>query len=300
MACAAATGCAIFTSLDGLSGGPGGAAACDGAADCADAQGPTLEAGPGDAEADAGLDAMKIEGGCPTGRGPEMVRARDSCVDSTEVTVGQYRQFLTAMSALDDRGLGSQGAECTWNTTFTPEYWYPETPKESSLSLTPAQIDARPIGVVDWCDARAFCAWSGKRLCGKVGGGPVDLAAAPTPAGEWFVACSHNGLNPYPYGASYVAGACNDDVSDGDGRSAVKAFPGCTGGYDGLFDMSGNMAEWIDACERTGAPDASTTSCGVIGGPWNFDGTLVRCSSMQQRPRADAIPQIGIRCCADP
>ena len=289
------TGCALLTSFDGLSRGPDATTTACEAGDCVDAQAPTTE----DA-ADAGHDAASHEAGCPTGRGPEMVRVRDSCIDSTEVTVGQYRAFLNAMALLDDRGLGAQGAECSWNQTFTPEYWYPRTPREASLSLTPAQIDERPIGVVDWCDARAFCAWSGKRLCGKVGGGPIDLEAAPTVAGEWFVACSQNGLNAYPYGPSYVAGRCHDSIGDNDRREAVKSFPECVGGYEGLFDMSGNMAEWIDACESTGAPDAATINCAAIGGPWNFPASSVRCDSLDLRRPDDPVPQVGIRCCADP
>jgi hypothetical protein len=31
-----------------------------------------------------------------------------------------------------------------------------------------------PITNVDWCDAYAYCAGIGKRLCGKIGGGTLD------------------------------------------------------------------------------------------------------------------------------
>jgi formylglycine-generating enzyme required for sulfatase activity len=225
-----------------------------------------------------------------------MVPVLGFCIDSTEVTVAHYKQFLSAMAALPGRGLDAQIAQCSGNTDFKPEYWYPSTPKEASL--TPAEIDALPVGVVDWCDARAFCAWSGKRLCGKVGGGELDLASAPTPAGEWFAACSHNGLNGYPYGPSHVPGACNDSKQgETEGRTAVSSFPACAGGYDGIFDMSGNLSEWLDACGP--GPDASTV-CAVAGGSWNFPGSAVYCGFVQQSVRSATNAQRGMRCCADP
>jgi hypothetical protein len=52
---------------------------------------------------------------------------------------------------------------------------------------------------VDWCDAHAYCKPVGKRLCGKIGGGPnlyADYASASS--SEWYRACSSGGSFTYP------------------------------------------------------------------------------------------------------
>ncbi len=294
------TGCVLLTDLDGFTGDQGSAPlTCDGAScnpgDIVAPEGGSSETGTG---SDTGV--VKPAGGCPSGRGPAMVQVMGFCIDSTEVTVAHYKAFLADLSNLPDRGLGSQPAECKWNTSFQPPYWYPAFDQEKADNVKPEVIDTMPIAVVNWCDARAFCAWSGKRLCGKVGGGPVIPAEAATTKSEWFVACSHNGLNPFPYGQSYVAATCNEDHEGVlAGRKPVKSFPKCEGGYAGLFDMSGNITEWTNSCDAPGTEDAGTTKCQTAGGPWSFPKSAVDCGSTYPIDRAGTNPQNGIRCCAD-
>ena len=53
-----------------------------------------------------------------------------------------------------------------------------------------AEVDAdhHPIVWVDWCDAYAYCKGVGKRLCGAIGGGPVDFHTgyADTNQSQWY------------------------------------------------------------------------------------------------------------------
>ena len=126
----------------------------------------------------------------PSGRGPTMVRHRlvadagSYCIDQTEVTNGQYIAFLEAkVDAGPDAG---QPAVCSWNGSFVP----------SDLWPSPQGAGTYPVRHVDWCDAYAFCAWAGKRLCGQMGGG----ASAPTESAmaqysQWYATCSGNGVN---------------------------------------------------------------------------------------------------------
>ncbi len=263
-------------------------AACERFGTGADSEGPEqLEAGAQpDATSDSG-DGAPSQTDCPSRHGPSMVRVGGFCIDSTEVTVAQYAEFLAAPDVPDDQPPG-----CAWNKTFRPDYWWRATPFESDAGLSSAEVDSMPVTVVDWCDARAFCAWAGKRLCGRVGGGP-SLAASEvsTTASEWFVACSRKGARLYPYGDDFDGTACNG-VGSGH-REPVASSPGCVGGYDGLFDMTGNVAEWIDDC-------GDGSACAMMGGNFGFPQGSLHCGASDPQPGDAGYPQGGFRCCATP
>jgi formylglycine-generating enzyme required for sulfatase activity len=154
---------------------------------------------------------------------------------------------------------------------------------------------------VDWCDAYAFCSWAGKHLCGAIQGGSSSEANAANPqVDEWYVACSTDGANVYPYGGNtYVEGKCNDSEAKA-GLRAVATFPGCVGGYSGIFDMNGNVYEWEDACAvAVGASD----SCVIRGGAFDFSGTgYGGCNTYFNDytvERSDTYDDTGFRCCDD-
>ena len=142
-------------------------------------------------------------------------------IDKYEVTVGQYNQFVreTGHHSLRD-----------WSSTYSP-------------------TDRHPVGNVSWYDAMAYAKWAGKRL--------------PTEA-EWEKA-ARGGLigTEHPWGNAPLDGTqCNfadkslskiwheewgdnhadKDIDDGYPYAApVGSYP--PNGY-GLYDMTGNMAEW--------------------------------------------------------
>jgi formylglycine-generating enzyme required for sulfatase activity len=179
-------------------------------------------------------------GGCPQGQGPDMVQVPvpsgggTFCIDSTEVRVRDYEAFV-----LNPPPVSSQDPGCLWNTDFTPSF------QDTNLD--------NPVTNVNWCDAIAFCKWAGKRLCGRIGGGsnPQGQFADPTTS-QWYAACSAGGTLAYPYGNTPEDNACNTWQTDAGDTNlvSVKSFAGCVGGYPGIFDMSGNAAEWEDSCAQ--------------------------------------------------
>jgi formylglycine-generating enzyme required for sulfatase activity len=170
--------------------------------------------------------------------------------------------------------------------------------------------DGRPVSVqgalpwakVTWDEAKAACEAAGKRLCS---------------ADEWTTACQAGPeKRVYPYGNDYKDSACNtgdhkrwhekhncqvDD--DGNGPNALHrlwhAMPTgshaeCEGGLPGLFDMSGNVAEWTSTCE---GDTCRLRSSGYYG---YAAGATQRCEGGYKLPKENTQTWSGFRCCRAP
>ena len=204
------------------------------------------------------------------------------CIDSTEVTNAQYAQFLASGPP------APTDAACAWNFDYTPSDGWPA----SNPNL--------PVGYVDWCDARGYCAWAGKRLCGAIGGGLVGSTTSLS--NEIYYACSHAGDLVFPYGNMYAATACATDFLDS--ARPVGSSPGCEGGFPGVFDLSGNAAEWQDTCEDSViGEEYAFCHLGSYGYRWidsgNPPGADFTCRVDQFWSRSTVREDTGIRCCSD-
>jgi formylglycine-generating enzyme required for sulfatase activity len=203
------------------------------------------------------------------------------CIDAYEVSRGEYNGFVAANPVLS--GLP---ASCASNTVYAPAAnWPPGTP-----------TDGRPVTNVDWCDAYAYCVYSGKHLCGRIAGGTNDPTAfADASQSEWFNACSAQSVYDYPYGDTFVAGYCQGAPLAGCPvrvRPAPPApTPSCLGGVTGLYEMSGNAAEWEDSCN-------ASDGCRIRGGSCGSDATGLRCDDDTFLPRLTTNrADVGFRCC---
>jgi formylglycine-generating enzyme required for sulfatase activity len=204
------------------------------------------------------------------------------CVDATEVRNTDYAAFLAATPPV-----ASQPSYCAFNTSFTPTSGWPAT-----------TVPNRPVAFVDWCDAYAYCAWAGKRLCGKIGGGASAVAdGANASTNQWYSACSQGGVSTFPYGNNWQSGYCNDYWNGVGSVIDVGSDKSCVGGFPGIYDMTGNVWEWEDACTASaGASD----SCNMRGGGFDTKTTPnEHCGYWTGQARSATAANLGFRCCRD-
>jgi hypothetical protein len=163
-----------------------------------------------------------------------------------------------------------------------------------------------PQGYISGVQAKQMCRASGKRLCG-----PSD----------WDTACRGPAHAMFPYGETRAAGVCNDDSrqvhpvsevgqlvgidseklwSEGMNNPLINQLDagllptgersGCSNEY-GLFDMVGNLHEWVDD------PDGTFRGGYYLDTKLNGDG----CSYQTTAHSFDYHDySTGFRCCLDP
>lgn len=201
-------------------------------------------------------------------------------IDSTEVTQAQYAQFLAAKAGDIS---GQPTPRCDFNKSYTP----------TGSLYDPVARPNLPITNVDWCDAKAYCAWAGKHLCSGFKGATLTYANSDKPGtSQWMYACTKAGVQSYPYGTVENTTACNINRPDGGGIQQAGSFPGCVGGFLGTYDMVGNVTEWIDACDNT--------ACVILGGSWSFPPSgSVQCGMFTATSPVAVYGDLGFRCCKD-
>ena len=218
---------------------------------------------------------------CPTG----MLKSISTqnfvyCIDATEVTNAQYLAFTQQHTPANT----AQRAACSTNSTFVPASACGGAPIGDVPS---ADV---PVVCVDWCDSEAYCVSQGKHLCGRVGGTQNPQSdAANAAASEWYAACIGPSMGT-------VSGkTCNDGAYDPNhpGPKSASQLPDCEGGLPGLFEMSGNVAEWENSCPS----ESSTALCNTRGGSFQDGPFELNCSSANTAKRLTASISIGFRCC---
>ena len=220
----------------------------------------------------------------------------DATFDGTEVTNAEYASFVSL-----DVDPKTQPTFCSYNASFVPSAQWPATAENAN----------KPVEYVDWCDAYAYCAWAGRRLCGNIGGGTNDVGEWDNgDQSEWFNGCTDynfgsgaSGYQRYPYSDTYGPKSCNGhDRSDG-GTIAAGSLASCEGGAPGLYDMSGNVTEWEDSCTDSDPLDASAEAsaaahCRVRGGSFASDAGDLECVSDVLLARTTNAAGVGFRCCS--
>jgi len=235
-----------------------------------------------EASTDAGPDVTDAAPpNCPKdAAGPPMVGVSDFCIDSTEISNEQYEKFR---AAVQDAGKPLP-ARCVWNTDLAALPW-----------SNPSQKN-RPAAV-DFCDAYMYCSWANKHLCGGPKGASLSSGGVNDPSQDlWFAACGGSGKTTYPYGNNYDPSICACEFKKGTAPVDVGTLPQCVGGVNGLFDMSGNVWEWIDSCSGFGVSD----QCVVHGGDFGSYPPNLQCDAGTKVAASARDTYRGFRCCSDP
>jgi formylglycine-generating enzyme required for sulfatase activity len=194
-------------------------------------------------------------------------------LDRYEVTVGRFRQFVTAgqgtQSSPPSSGAGAHpniagsGWDPSWNASLQANQAALIAAIKCNASYqtwtdTPAANESLPISCVDWYEAMAFCGWDGGFL--------------PTEA-EWnYAAAGGSEQRAYPW--SSPAASLAIDCSYANFDSGILCVNPPTGGFTpvgaespkgdgkwGQADLAGNVFEWTLDWNASPYPQNPCTNC---------------------------------------
>lgn len=199
-------------------------------------------------------------------------------IDAAEVTVGQFTEFAAAtkLTTEAERKGGSFEYGAGWEMR---DGWTFRRP----FGIEPLSAD-EPAVHVTWAEADSYCKWRGGRLPG---------------AGEWALAAYSEQRSSAPedfeQGRSYAYPV--GDTPEGMNLRGDDPWPrhvpaGTTAaGVNGLFDMGGNVWEWL--ADRQG--DEALTA----GGSWWYGAEQTTKDGMQWKPAGFHAVYVGFRCAYD-
>jgi formylglycine-generating enzyme required for sulfatase activity len=226
-----------------------------------------------------------------------------------EVTNAEYRRFV------DATGHKTAGSGCNaflGNTVV---------PLENTSWRDPGYgrpiRDDEPVACLRWSDAKAYVSW----LAGRTGKRYRLLTEA-----EWEYAARAGTQGTYTWGEDPAAACRNGNIHDLSGARAAPelpyAPPPCDDGYPGvapvgrfapnafgLYDMIGNVWEWVEDCYEMPYPAAPVdgsaqlaTGCdrrGVRGGSWRTIIERQRPAFRGRDPEALTSQIFGLRVARD-
>ena len=231
-------------------------------------------------------------------------------IATREVMRGQFAEFVASTGYVTDAESDGFGFYFTGKEID-------RLPDASWRKTGFDQTDEHPVVNVSWNDAAAFALWLGSRD-GK-------RYRLPTEA-EWEFACRAGTQTVYPWGDDFDEGRPYGNVAD---RALKKEFPqqemfsfddtfaftspvGRFQSIAGLFDMSGNVAEW---CADWYAPFAAAEvkdPTGPVevppaqeyrvfrGGAWYYGPFECRVAHRRCDAPSYRSLSVGFRLCRDP
>lgn len=216
-------------------------------------------------------------------------------VNATEV-LDYYIQAALKKAATDkqarkaSRPLVASKFQMIQQRTATGTFWVDAyeasiDAKGRALSLP----NVRPAEA-SWFEAHSACKKAGKRLCSEEEW-VSSCTGAPAVDNDGDKDFSDDAVEGslFPYGLFHEGGRCNDNQR-GSGRAVATGSKSKCRSPSGIFDQSGNLAEWTGNTEATG----------VLSGTDFRWGPKATCMKRQERfGLGYRNATTGFRCCAD-
>jgi formylglycine-generating enzyme required for sulfatase activity len=172
-------------------------------------------------------------------------------IDRTEVTRGAYRACVVSHACTPPQGGATERAK-----------------------------DRLPVARVTWRQARAYCAWMGRRL--------------PTEA-EWELAARGTDGRLYPWGDAPPTCTRAWTAECGPEPAEVGARP-AGASTSGVLDLAGNVDEWVEAVYRAYESASSSGQRVARGGA--YDAWHVRATARSALDPDHRDEWLGFRCAA--
>ena len=258
---------------------------------------------------------------------PDVLNYEYSYIDYKDAAKNEYRRrnglpLKTRGELIKEESVNVYPDTLVWVRDFTYSYNEPMT---RHYFWHPA-YDNYPVVGVDWNQASAFCVWRTKfmndwrELLGEL---PVDNFRLPNEF-EWeYAARGGKTLNPYPWGGPYLRNSkgCllsnfkpgRGNYPDDGGFYTVKVNSYWPNDF-GLYNMSGNVAEWTaDAFEENAISfqhdlngsytydvepedDISLKRKSIRGGSWKDISYYLQTSTRSYEYADSASSYLGFRC----
>jgi len=241
-------------------------------------------------------------------------------VDAYEVTVARFNAYWAVrardVATVRAAPIRYPGGEIAWQPLPNAEPL--RQSKEFNWLPTPSVRDAHPMNGLDYWLAQEFCVWDGGRL-------PTEAEWEYTARGSVRAGLSAGRV--YPWGNTpplltcdrtrWNTGTCPGD--DGGSTRRVGSFP--LGASGGVFDLAGNVWEWVadngtpytvfgdaNPCgNRIGLTDPLCNSRPtgprtLRGGSWfdEFVGNLRTATRYLTSPAENQLNNLGFRCARSP
>jgi formylglycine-generating enzyme len=194
-------------------------------------------------------------------------------IDRTEVTIGQFRAFVTAKNLKTAAEREGGGYEFVGGWTRRPGWTW-------AAPFGQSGADNEPAVQISWNEARDYCAFAGGRL--------------PTFA-EWrqaaYTETRNNPTDGFMTGKTYVYPV--GDTPDGmnNDRRRHAAVGTTKRGVNGLYDMGANVWEWT--------ADRRNNEALTAGGSWWYGPENTRADAAQWKAADFFALYVGLRCAYD-
>jgi formylglycine-generating enzyme required for sulfatase activity len=195
-------------------------------------------------------------------------------IDKYEVTNKRYKRFIDATTY-----------KVPWShepdaAAVKPYLW------DWQKRMYPEGKGDDPVVLVSWEDAKAFCAWAGKRI--------------PTEA-EWEKAARGSKGNFYPWGNEWSNGKANTSENGRKQTAPAGAFKEDVSEY-GVQDLAGNVSEWVEDyfAPYPGNPltryEERNKYRVLRGGSWDYSHSIANGYHRQYALPHSQMTSFGFRC----